>query len=43
MYSGNFEVHVNLDDLGFVESFISVNLYNNLIKKQILGGKIGVI
>ena len=41
-YSGNFGVHVNLDDLGFAET-VSVNLYNNFIKKQILGGKIGVI
>ena len=37
MYSGNFGVHVNLDDLGFAEN-VSLNLYNNFIKKQILGG-----
>lgn len=35
------QVRVNLD-LGFAET-VSVELYNNLIKKRILGGKIGVI
>lgn len=30
------EVHVNLDDLGVAES-VSVDLYNNLLKKAVFG------